>query len=308
MNITHLRRITLILLATGAIAAAQDRPFPESLVRWQIRPESPVFRGQGGEAWDRKIRERGWILVRDGVSHLWYTGYNDDRSGTRFLGHATSRDGLRWERDPANPIFEGGWVEDVCVVPDGSWLRMFAEGKGDIAHQLVSQDGVRWVPKGPLRIRTTKGAPIAPGPYGTPTVWVENGQWSLFYERGDRGVWLARSTDPERLEWTNVSDEPVLACGPDPYDREAVALNQIVKRDGEYYAYYHANSTRPWADWTTCVARSRDLIHWEKYAGNPIVQQNASSAILVDPDADGPLPARLYTMHPEVRVYENTAP
>ena len=69
--------------------------------------------------------------------------------------------------------------------------------------------------------------------------------------------------------------------GPEPYDQTAVAVNQVVKRDGLYYAFYHANSQRPWKDWTTCVARSRDLVHWEKYPGNPIIQNNCSSAILV---------------------------
>ena len=49
------------------------------------------------------------------------------------------------------------------------------------------------------------------------------------------------------------------------------------------------------------MARSKDLIHWEKYAGNPIVGGNCSSGILVD----GPGGTRLFTMHPEVRVFEN---
>jgi len=80
---------------------------------------------------------------------------------------------------------------------------------------------------------------------------------------------------------------------------QAVAVNQVVKRDGVYYAFYHANSRRPWADWTTCVARSRDLVHWEKYQGNPIIANNRSSGVLVE----GPSGTFLYTMHPEVCVF-----
>ena len=96
-----------------------------------------------------------------------------------------------------------------------------------------------------------------------------------------------------------MRDEPVLGLGPDPYDRAAVAMNQVVKRGGVYYAFYHANATRPWKDWTSNLARSRDLIHWEKYPGNPIVAGNCSSPILVTaPDGD-----RLYTMHPDVKVF-----
>jgi hypothetical protein len=52
------------------------------------------------------------------------------------------------------------------------------------------------------------------------------------------------------------------------------------------------------------VARSRDLVHWEKYPGNPIIKNDCSSAILVTtPRGD-----RLYTMHPDVKVFEPAAP
>ena len=43
-------------------------------------------------------------------------------------------------------------------------------------------------------------------------LWIEGDTWYLFYERGDRGVWLAKSTDRET--WTNVQDAPVIARGP----------------------------------------------------------------------------------------------
>jgi beta-1,2-mannobiose phosphorylase / 1,2-beta-oligomannan phosphorylase len=290
-----IRSAFVVVLLASAPAVADD--FPRGLVSWTPMAGNPVFRGAGDDAWDRKIRERGYILVEDGTFHLWYTGYNDDRSPNRFLGHATSADGLRWARDPANPIVTGSWVEDVCVVRRDGRYVMFAEGKDDIAHQLTSADGLRWDDLGRLDIRNRDGSPLSPGPYGTPTAWFEDGTWYLFYERGDRGVWLATSTD--RRTWTNVQDDPVLACGPGAYDREAIAVNQVIKRDGVYYAFYHANSHRPWKDWTTNIARSRDLVHWEKYPGNPIIGDNCSSAVLVR-TAQGD---RLYTMHPEVRAF-----
>ena len=70
---------------------------------------------------------------------------------------------------------------------------MFAEGKNDIAHLLTSPDGLNGPITGSLDIRKTDGSPIGPGPYGTPAAWFESGTWYLFYERGDRGVWLATS-------------------------------------------------------------------------------------------------------------------
>ena len=80
-------------------------------------------------------------------------------------------------------------------------------------------------------------------------------------------------------------------------------MNQVIQRDGVYYAFYHANAHKPWKDWTSNLARSRDLVHWEKYPGNPIVQNNCSSPILVSfPGGD-----RLYTMHPDVKAFRSTA-
>ena len=168
-----------------------------------------------------------------------------DKPPTMSLGHATSKDGVHWTRDPGNPIFSESWVEDVCVVRHDGTFFMFAEGKNDIAHLLTSTDGLKWTDHGSLDIRKTDGTPISPGPYGTPAAWFENGVWYLFYERGDQGVWLATSKDLK--VWTNSKDDPVIARGPEPYDQTAVAVNQIVKRDGFYYAFYHANSQRPGA-------------------------------------------------------------
>jgi hypothetical protein len=297
-------RLVLVILGLGLTQDADPFPVrgdeaPWSFVSWKPIAANPVFTGTGTQTWDRKIRERGYILVGDdGTYHLWYTGYDQDRPSTMSLGHATSRDGIHWKRDPHNPIFSGLWVEDMCVVKRDGTFQMFAEGKNDIAHRLTSTDGLHWTEQGSLDIRKTDGTKISPGPYGTPAAWFENGTWYLFYERGDTGIWLATSRDLKT--WTNVKDDPVIRMGPEPYDAAAVALNQVVKRGDYYYAFYHANAHRPWQDWTTNVARSRDLVHWEKYPGNPIIKNNCSSAILVTtPQGD-----RLYTMHPDVKVFE----
>jgi hypothetical protein len=181
---------------------------------------------------------------------------------------------------------------------------MFAEGRNDIAHLLTSADGLHWQEHGSLDIRAASGQPISAGPYGTPTIWIEGGTWYLFYERDDRGIWLATSRD--HRVWKNVQDEPVLARGPDAYDRQAVALNQVIRYRGRYYGVYHANGDAEWkGPWTTCLAASDDLVHWRKFPQNPVIRSNDSSGVLVD---DGRR-LRLYTMHPSVKLWlpENAA-
>ena len=287
----------LVSLALGSGSAPADE-FPPELVDFVPYEGNPVFAGTGEDTWDRHIRERGYILREEDAWHLWYTGYNPDRSETKFLGCATSPDGLHWTRHPKNPIFDESWVEDMCVVKHGDTYYMVAEGRHDVAHMMTSTDRVRWQDHGSLDVRYSDGRPLSPGPYGTPTLWIEGPSWYLFYERGDRAIWLARSTD--RKVWTNVQDDPVIPTGPDAYDRRAVALNQVVEYQGRYYAYYHANADPKWrGPWTTNVAESDDLVHWKKYPNNPIIATNHSSAVLVH---DGRL-LRLYTMHPDVRVW-----
>ena len=297
--------LPLLAVVAGLSAAPRLRAsspdaslFPRELTDWVPYERNALFAGTSAGTWDREIRERGFILREGDTWKLWYTGYDSRKSETKSLGYATSPDGIRWTRYPKNPIFAGVWTEDVFVLKHDGAYQMFAEGVNDIAHRLTSPDGIHWEEKGSLDIRRNSGEPISAGPYGTPTVWIEGGTFYLFYEREDKGIWLATSKD--MAVWTNVQDEPVIALGPDAYDRQAVALNQVVRYKGRYYGVYHANADAEGkAPWTTCLAASDDLVHWTKYAGNPVIRSDDSSGILVD---DGKR-LRLYTMHPAVKLW-----
>ncbi len=294
--------VAAALLAGGISASAAD--FPAELTRFVPYEKNPVFVAPGEGHWDVRIRERGWI-IRDAVAkagqpawHLWYTGYDGTREGIKLLGYATSDDGLTWKRHPRNPVFADSWVEDMMIVKHDGMFFMFAEGQGDKAQLLQSENGVDWTRVRTLDVRKKDGTPIEPGPYGTPTAWFEDGTWYLFYERRDLGVWLATSRDMKI--WQNVQDEPILVPGPERFDLDLIAMNQIVKHEGRYYAYFHG-SKRGSKLWACGVAVSDDLIHWEKHSGNPLfpIEENKSSGILIH---DGKQ-LRLYTMHDRVDVH-----
>jgi predicted GH43/DUF377 family glycosyl hydrolase len=289
--------------ALGTVAgekAAADK-FPLELVKFAPYQKAPVFTAGPKGAWDAKIRERGWIMREDGIYKMWYTGYDGSRLGLRMLGYATSEDGITWNRHPKNPLVKDEWVEDMMVWRHDGKYYMVAEGRADRAHMLVSDNGLEWKRLGQLDVRLKNGKPIPDGPYGTPTVWREGKTWHLFYERDDLGIWLATSTDLKT--WTNVQDDPVMKPGPAEYDKDLIALNQIIKYKGRYYAYYHGSAkSGPKKNlWCTCVATSIDLVQWEKYPGNPLlpIEENKSSGILVH---DGRR-FLLYTMHPEVYLH-----
>jgi len=293
--------VLLCAVALGwCTAASAEELFPPELVRFEPAANNPVFVAEGPGHWDVKIRERGWILREDDGYHLWFTGYDGTREGIKLPGYATSQDGYKWVLHPGNPLLREPWVEDMMVVKHEGMYYMFAEGRGDRAQLLTSSDRIHWNAAGTLQIHTTDGRPLSDGPYGTPTAWFEDGTWYLFYERGDRGVWLATSRDLK--SWKNVQDDPVLAPGPGPTDSAQIALNQILKYKGRYYACYHGSpgGAKP-ALWASHLAASSDLIHWTKYPGNPLrpLSENKSSNLLIH---DG-RSFRLYTMHDEVHVH-----
>lgn len=306
-KITVIQLLAAFFIVTGCSnkkqAGKDNSPlFPPELVNFIPIEQNPVFTGTGTDTWDKMIRERGYILREDGIYKMWYTGYSGINTATKYLGYATSEDGINWQRYSENPIFDEYWTEDVHVVKHEGNYFMVAEGINDIAHLLTSTDGIHWQRSGDLDIRKVNGERIDPGAYGTPTLWLEGDRWYLFYERGDLGIWLAVSTDQK--VWTNIQDEPVIEMGPGKYDAKGVAVNQIVKYKGRYFAYYHGTPDEDWTTWNSNVAVSDDLIHWTKYENNPIVDTdsfsgNYSSPILVY-DGDK---YRLYTMHESVRVY-----
>jgi len=294
--------IFMFVAPAGAANPPGGPEFPDELVHFKPGAREVLFAGTGADTWDQKIRERSAILREGKMWRMWYNGYNDSRTSTHFLGYATSIDGWKWQRSSDAPVYDQGWIEDICMVRHAGDYYLFSEGRDDIPHLLKSKDGQQWIDQGNLAIGRLDGRPITPGPYGTPSVWVENGTWNLFYERNDAAVWLARSKDLKT--WTNVQEEPVLKCGPDPYDRYAVAFDQVIKYKGRYYAFYHASAHPKWREWSTNLAVSADLVHWKKYPGNPVLPVDPAdpqrSSAFVVPDGDR---FRLYVTHPDVKVY-----
>ncbi len=75
-------------------------------IAWQRHPWNPVVRrGNFAGAFDRDDASVACVAYdgSNGVYHLWYRGTNTSAAGIT-LGHATSTDGLIWNKDLLNPV------------------------------------------------------------------------------------------------------------------------------------------------------------------------------------------------------------
>jgi len=70
--------------------------------------------------------------------------------------------------------------------------------------------------------------------------------------------------------------EVLLPGRPGEWDDLSVWTGSVIKRDGLFYMLYTARSTaEQGAVQRIGLARSSDLHHWEKYAGNPVIEADA---------------------------------
>lgn len=152
------------VLFSQALGSAADA-FPWAVPgRIQAFPGNPVLAPGPAGSWDSGALGSLTVLRVDGVWHLYYEawgvrGHSAADYNSLQIGHATSRDGLNWVKDPANPVLpkgsggdwdrDGAW--DPFVLHEEGVFKMWYGGGMD-AHCdwgcAESRDGVHFVKKG----------------------------------------------------------------------------------------------------------------------------------------------------------------
>jgi predicted GH43/DUF377 family glycosyl hydrolase len=73
-------------------------------IDWDI-DTTPIFKEGPKGTWDDERTETPSVIKVGDTYHMYYTGFKTGDTVARFnLGHATSKDGFKWTRDPSNPI------------------------------------------------------------------------------------------------------------------------------------------------------------------------------------------------------------
>lgn len=99
------------------------------------------------------------------------------------------------------------------------------------------------------------------------------------YEAGPASIGLAWSTDRQLREWHRLPEPILTPAGEDDWEAGGLYKGALIQHENVYHLYYNAK-TRPHADGTwreqIGVATSNDLRSWHRYAGNPVVANDAA--------------------------------
>lgn len=173
----------------------------------------------------------------------------------------------------------------ASVWKDGDTYYMAYEGAsrssdGEI-RLATSSDGRRWTKdEQPL---LASFAPWQSINVGTPSLWKQEDTWYLFYHGFDGQkleVGLMAGSDIRALQPVNAGD-PIITAG-SGWDGGTVGKRSLIYEEPYFYMVYEGSSLPEndgefdKASWASGLARSSDLIHWEKYPGNPIVGSTGS--------------------------------
>ncbi|MBS0261840.1 MAG: hypothetical protein JSS02_07775 [Planctomycetes bacterium] len=144
-------------------------------------PKGAVLTPGPQGSWDSLSVGRPAVLYEEGVFKLWYDGRKDFPPGTpvqgvplsptsrRSVGYATSKDGLRFTRPSADPVF-GNDAGAVDVQRVGRRLVMVYESR-EGTRLALSPDGTTWVDRG--TVIKQSGTPIDAFGHVTPYLLVD---------------------------------------------------------------------------------------------------------------------------------------
>lgn len=195
-------------------------------------------------AFDSHAIDCPFPFYHEGRYYMTFIGW--DSIGYR-TGLASSDDLLHWKNE--GMILDRG--------PKGSATEF------NVALSCILRDNEVY---GPATLKKVKGRFL-----GTYHAYPEPG-----YEGGPAVIGLCYSDDLRNWE---VCD-PILTPSPTcQWERGGLYKSWIMEHDGTYYLYYNAknNTDWPWVE-ETGVATSTDLVHWERYKGNPILKVGSSGS------------------------------
>jgi len=210
---------------------------------------------------EQKGLVNGKVIRLDGVLHLFYNTYGNGRGDA--LCHATSTDGLIWERDPGNPILSatGDWncgraIDLDVVVFRGKLMLYFATRDPQMDKQLLVAasaeldsgfgrgawtqlgDGPVMRPELPWETRCIEA----------PSAVVRDERLYLFYGGGynndPQQIGCAVSADGVHFERLFVHEPLLPHGGPGDWNASESGHPGLFEEDGRTFMFFQGNPDR----------------------------------------------------------------
>ena len=228
-------------------------------------------------------------FARDGLSSFarfgrYYMAYYI--RGGSAVGLAMTTDGVHFldrgtvlDVGPAG-TFDSRFNTFPSVWKDGRRWYMVVEAAGgpgypgDVA-LAVSNNGIHWTKAGVILRHQNTGWESAN--IGTPYLVKKDGIWYLFYHGFDgNDVRIGLATGPDLRSLTrSPGGQPVITTTASGPLSGTAGKRSIIEEGGTYYMTYEVSSDKGTSDfgranWSTSIARSDDLFHWEPL-GRPVL-------------------------------------
>lgn len=264
--------------------------------------ENPVVLAPGinGE-WDAgALGSMTVIKVRD-TFHMYYEAWgalsNEGTNGeyeSLQIGHATSIDGIKWDKDTANPVIpigvEGEWDEDgtwdpFIIYEDSIFKMWYGGGVGSHCDwgYATSTDGIHFEKKGQLsQLGNLEDIHVVHNQF--------DGKYYLFYwDRAQAewddvmdglpspsGLFVAISDDEMNFDFKNAQRLKVMN------QDWPVKYSHIIRENNQWVMFYGEAVTRGNPS-STGIATSADLINWEKRVF-PLIKGHDSEIMKISED------------------------
>lgn len=258
---------------------------------WEKYNGNPIITPGKDNAWDSNRAGPGSYLKKDGIYMLWYTGFN--KEGITAIGHATSKDGIKWQKHKASPVLKAsssGWDSTSVIAPrviydnEEKIFKMWYRGKrhlkekGGNEHAIgyaTSKDGVKWEKyNGNPVLSPGNGNEWDAGNFvGDPTVIKINGEYRMWYcnmtnKDGLEMKETGYATSKDGIKWEKHKASPVLKRSKTGWDSFEAANIFVMFDEGIYKLWYKGSGDK--ID-SIGYATSKDGVKWEKYNGNPVL-------------------------------------
>lgn len=218
------------------------------------------------------------VVLFKNTYFLYFRG--QDQNGTLSIGVWTQPvagfDGVTWNQTPTTePIIKDGQLADPCAVVYKNQVFLYYMGQNGGSYLATSADGLNFSLQG--HIQDVNGSTTLQGDTPCPFVNTSDGKLYLFTSENA----TPQNGSGPGYEYTVMTSNDGLKFGskttvispsflPGTIDYQSISTIRLYQEAQYYYAIYGASSSHDDYNEGFGLARSTDLVHWTKYAKNPI--------------------------------------